>query len=73
MLEEKYLQADWTHVYTNGSVEDAASNGGSGVLVRTSTGQTVSYSNATGEKCSNFKVETSALQNAVAYIAEMKP
>ena len=31
------------------------------------------YSNATGRKCSNFKAETSALQNAVAYIAEMKP
>ena len=25
------------------------------------------------ESCSNFKAETSALQNAVAYIAEMKP
>ena len=37
------------------------------------TGQTVGYSNATGRKCSNFKAETSALQNAVAYIAEMKP
>ena len=37
------------------------------------TGQTVSYSNATSGKYSNFKAETSALQNAVAYIAEMKP
>ena len=37
------------------------------------SGQTVSYSNATGRKCSNFKTETSALQNAVTYIAEMKP
>ena len=43
------------------------------MLVRTPTGQTVSYSNATGRKCSNFKAETSALQNAVAYKAEMKP
>ena len=31
------------------------------------------YSNATGRKCSIFKAETPALQNAVAYIAEMKP
>ena len=43
------------------------------MFVRTLTGQTISYSNATGRKCSNFKAETSALQNAVAYIAEMKP
>ena len=73
MLGEKYPQADWAHIYTDGSAEDAIRNGGSGMIVRTPTGQTVSYSNATGRKCSNFTVETSALQNAVAYIAEMKP
>ena len=43
------------------------------MFVRTPTGQTVSYSNATGRKCSNFIEETSALQNAAAYIAKMKP
>ena len=42
-------------------------------VVRTLTGQTVCYSNATGRKCSNCKAETSALQNAVAHTAEMKP
>ena len=73
MLEEKYLKADWTHVYAGGSAEDATKNGGSGVFVRTQTGQTVSCSSATGIKCSNFKAETSALKNAVAYKAEMKP
>ena len=73
MLEEKYPQADWTHIYTDGLAEDAVRNGGSGMFVRTRTGQTVSYTNATGRKCSNFKAETSALQNAVAYIARMKP
>ena len=31
MLEEKYPQADWTHIYTNGSAEDTVRNGGSGV------------------------------------------
>ena len=36
-------------------------------------GSTESYSNASGRKCSNFKAETSALQNAAAYTAEMKP
>ena len=45
----------------------------SGVFVRTPAGQTVSYSNATFRICSNFKAETSALHNAAAYIAEMKP
>ena len=39
MLEEKYLQTDWTHIYTDGSAEDAVGNGGRGVFVRTPTGQ----------------------------------
>ena len=43
------------------------------MFVRTPTGQTVSYSTATGRKCSNFKAETPALQNVEAYIAETKP
>ena len=32
MLEEKYPQADWTHIYTGRSAEEAVRNGGSGVL-----------------------------------------
>ena len=43
------------------------------MFVRIPTGQTVSFTNATGRKCSNFKAETLELQNAVAYIAKMKP
>ena len=73
MLEEKYPQADWTHIYTDSTAENAVRRGGSGVFVRIPTGQTVSYTNTTGRKCSNFKTETSALQTAVAYIADMKP
>ena len=37
MLEVKYLQADWTHAYADGSAEDAFRNGGSSVFVRTPT------------------------------------
>ena len=69
MLEEKHPQAGWTHICTDGSAEEAVRSGGSGVFVRTPTGQTFDYSNATGRKCSNFRAETSALQKAVAYIA----
>ena len=35
ILEEKYPQADWTHIHTGGSVKDAVKNGGSSVFVRT--------------------------------------
>ena len=58
-----------THVYINSSA-DAAENGGSGVFIRTSTGQTINHTkNAVGKKCSSFK----ALHGTVAYIAEIKP
>ena len=43
------------------------------MFVRTPIGQTMSYTNATGRKCSNFKVETSAFHDTVDYIAKMKP
>ena len=64
MLEEKYLQADWTHIYTDGSANDAVRNGGSGVFVRTPTGQTDSYTNATDRKCS--QISKQKFQAAVA-------
>ena len=53
MIHEKHPPANWTHVYTDGSAEDVARNGGSGVFVRPPAGQTVRHSNATDRKCSN--------------------
>ena len=44
----------------------------SGVYVRTPTGRTHTYSNATGRMCSNFKAEAVSLQTAAAFIAERK-
>ena len=41
------------------------------MYVRTPTGQTYTYSDATVRMCSNFKDEALALQTAAAYIAEM--
>ena len=72
MLEEQYLLADLTHIYTDSSAEDAIKNRDNDIFVRTPTGQTVSYKNATGSKCSDFKAETSVLQTVVTYIAKIK-
>ena len=73
MLDDKYPPAVWTHIYTDGSAENAIKNGGSGVYARTPDGQTQSFSNASGSKCSNFKAEVLALQTAAAYITESNP
>ena len=72
MLEEKYPQAEWTHIlYTPTAQLKMLLE--MEIVACLSGPQQDSCSNATGRKCSNFKAETSALQNAVAYIAEMKP
>ena len=73
MLDEQYPCDNWTHIYTDGSADDAVKNGGCGVYVRTPTGQTHSSSRATGQKCSNFKAEVLALQEAVEYIQNNRP
>ena len=73
MLEERYPQTEWTHIYTDGSADDAVRDGGSGVYVRTPTGQTHTYERATGQRCSNFRAEVVALQLAAAHITEHSP
>ena len=73
MLEEKYPQTEWTRIYTDGSADEAIKNGGSGVYVKTSTGETHTYERATGKKCTNFRAEVAALQIAATHIIEKKP
>jgi hypothetical protein len=34
MIDQKYPQDTWTHVYTDGSSQDAVRNGGSGVFIK---------------------------------------
>ena len=73
MLNEKYPSDVWTHIYTDGSADDAVKNGGSGVFIKTTDGQKHTFSNATGKRCSNFKAETLALQTAISHIITTQP
>ena len=62
MLVEKY-----------DSVDDGVRNGESRVFVRTPKGRTAKYTQASSRKRYSFKAETSTLQTAVVYIADLKP
>ena len=44
MIQDRYPKSTWTHVFTDGSAENAVRNGGSGAYIRRSDGTTSSLS-----------------------------
>ena len=44
LIADRFLHTAWTHVYTDGSAEEGMKNGGSGVCIRYSDGDTTSLS-----------------------------
>ena len=67
MIDEKYPQEAWTHIYTDGSATDATLNGGAGILIQyPESKKTLAV--PTGIHCSNYKAEIEALTIAVSQI-----
>ena len=64
MIDEKYPQESWIHVYTDGSATNAVENGGEGILVHFPGGETAEASAATGKHCTNYHAEASTLMHA---------
>ena len=64
MIHNDYPQEDWTHIYTDGSAEEAVTNGGAGIYLRYPDGSTASYSVPTGKHSTNFKAESCAILHA---------
>ena len=56
----------WTHVYTDGSAENAVRNGGAGVYIQYS--ENAKNCLATDLYSTNYKAEAEALKTAVAHI-----
>ena len=73
LLEQKYPPEVWTQIYTDISAQNAVKNGGNGVYIRTPDGNTQTYSDATGTRCSHFKAKVCALQTAVTHIKTSQP
>ena len=74
-INKRYPATTWTHIYTDGSAENAIRNGGCGVFIKRPGLASVSLSKQGGSLCSNYKEELLALYNATEALKlwERKP
>ena len=63
-LSVAYPSTTWARVYTDGSAEEAAKNGGGGVFIKLPDGRSIRKSVATGQQSTNYRAEAYALLTA---------
>ena len=68
MIEDRYPDEAWTHIYTDGSASDAVKNRGAGVYIQNPDGTTKVMSEPTGLHCTNYRAEVEALTIAAENI-----
>ena len=64
MIEAQYNPREWTHVFTDGSSEEAVINGGAGIFIKHTDGTLTSRAFPTGRFSSNFRAEAAVLLHA---------
>ena len=69
-LQTQYPTETWTHVYTDGSAEEAVRCGGAGVYIQYPGGREDMLSLATGLYSTNYRAEAEALKTAAAHIED---
>ena len=69
VIDHKYPQEAWIHVYTDGSAVSAVNNGGAGISIRYPEGNTETSNLPTGRHCTNYRAESEALQHAAHMIS----
>ena len=67
LIADRFPHTAWTHVYTDGSAEEGMKNGGSGVYIRYSDGDTTSLSVPGGLQCSSYRAEILAICSAAEH------
>ena len=70
MIQDRYPKSTWTHVFTDGSAENAVRDGGSGAYTRRPDGTTSSLSIPAGDLSSNYRAKLHALKAATEYLVE---
>ena len=58
LIADRFPHTAWTHVYTDGSAEEGMKNGGGGVHIRYSDGDSTFLSVPGGVQCSDYRAET---------------
>ena len=72
LIADRFHHTSWTHVYTDGSAEERMENGGSGLYIRYSDGDTTSISVPGGLQCSNYRAEILAISTAAEHLLESR-
>ena len=72
LIADRFPHTAWTHVYTDGSAEEGMKNGGRGVYIRYSDGDTTSLSVPGGLQCSNYRAEILAISTAAEHLLESR-
>ena len=72
LIADRFPHTAWTHVYTDGSAQEGMKNGGSGVYIRYSNGDTTSLSVPGGLQCSNYRAEILAISTAAEHLLESR-
>ena len=72
LIADRFPHTAWTHIYTDGSAEEGMKNGGSGVYIRYSDGDTTSLSVSGGLQCSNYRTEILAISTAAEHLFESR-
>ena len=68
--DKHYPAASWTHIYTDGSAENAKRNGGCGAYIKRPGKPPLSVSAPGGILCSNYKAEVLASHHFVGREAQ---
>ena len=69
-LQTHFPKESWTRIYTDGSAENAVSNGGAGIYIQYPGGREDRICFATGLYSTNYKAEAEALKTAAAHIKD---
>ncbi|RUS76474.1 hypothetical protein EGW08_015758 [Elysia chlorotica] len=72
-LDKNFRAKEWIRVYTDGSAEEAVTNGGSGVYIEMPNQETIEISIPTGTHCSNYKAELEAIKEALTILERITP
>ena len=72
LIADRFPHNVWTHAYTEGSAEEGMKNGGSGVYIKYSDGDTTSLSVPGGLQCFNYRAEILAICAAAEHLLESR-
>ena len=71
VLDKNYPATAWTQVFTDGSAENASSNGGCGIYIRQPNKPPITIAIPGGDMCSNYRAEAQALLTATETVTQL--